>query len=67
MKIMSKTAKVGIGLFIVGLVGLFFLADIFQTGSTIWYYVIVISSILITVSVIMFWAAWGGNRPERRR
>ena len=66
MKIMSKTAKIGIGLFVVGLIGLFILSDLFQVGSTIWYYFVVISSIMVTVSVIMFWAAWGGNRPKRR-
>ncbi len=59
---MSKMLKISIGLFILGMIGLFYITDLCVEYSVLWYSVIIVSLILIIVGLIMLWTEWGGKR-----
>ncbi len=59
---MSKTLKIGIGLFVLGIIGFFYISDLYVRNSALWYSVIIVSLIMAIVGLILFWVEWGGKR-----
>ena len=61
---MSKMLKISIGLFVLGIIGLFYIADLCVEHSVLWYSVIIVSLILLIVGLIILWTEWGGKRKS---
>ena len=67
---MSITVRIGIGLFIVGVVGVFYIADkLFVPHSGFWYSVLITSLIMATVGLGLVWKEWGfkNNKNSKNR
>lgn len=66
---MSITLRIGIGLFVLGLVGFFYIADtLFVELSGLWYSTIIASLIVAVVGLALLWKEWGlKGRKSRKR
>jgi len=57
---MSITLRIGIALFVLGLVGFFYLADkLFVEFSGLWYSTIIVSLVMAAVGLVLLWKEWG--------
>ncbi len=57
---MSITLRIGIGLFVLGIVGFFYIADkLFVELSGLWYSTIIASLIMAAVGLVLLWKEWG--------
>ena len=57
---MSVTLRIGIGLFVLGIVGILYIADkLFVEPSGLWYSTIIVSLIMATVGLVLLWKEWG--------
>ncbi|MFC2036112.1 hypothetical protein ACFLUJ_08365 [Chloroflexota bacterium] len=68
---MSTTVQIGIGLFVLGIVGFFFIADkLFVELSGLWYSTIVAFLVIAIVGLALLWKEWGPrsrNNHKRRK
>ncbi|MFC1984369.1 hypothetical protein ACFLVO_05120 [Chloroflexota bacterium] len=61
---MSKTVKIGAGLFVLGLVGIFCISELCVAYSVLWDSVVIISLLMLVTGVAIFWVEWGGRRKR---
>jgi hypothetical protein len=59
---MTKTLKIGIGLFLLGIIGFFYSSELSVWHSVLWYSIIIVSLIMATIGIILVWIEWGGKR-----
>ncbi len=57
---MAMTLRIGIVLFVLGVVGIFYIADkFFVEPSGLWYSTIIVSFIMAAVGLALLWKEWG--------
>jgi len=61
---MSRTARIGLGLIIIGFIGSFFLTDYFVAYSGLWYFITIVSLIMLIVGMVIIWVEWGGKKKK---
>ena len=61
---MSRAARIGLGLIVVGFIGSFFVSDYFGAYSSLWYVVTIISLIMLIVGMVVIWVEWGGKKKK---
>ena len=61
---MSKTSKINIGLFVLGIIGFFYVSELFMKGSILWYFINIVSIFMLIIGVIMLQIKWGGKRKQ---
>lgn len=61
---MSKTSIINIGFFVLGIIGFFFISDLFAERSVPWFSTMFISLFLVIIGVIMLQIKWGGKRKQ---
>ena len=69
---MSITLRIGIILFVLGVVGVLYIADkFFVDPSGLWYSTIIASLIMAVVGLALLWKEWGlkssKNKKSRKR
>ena len=63
---MPKTLKISIGLFILGIIGFFYISELCVEYSIPWYAVMIVSLVMITVGVVLLWVNWGGKKKREQ-
>ncbi len=65
---MSRALRIGTGLFVLGIVGLFYIADkLFVQLSGLWYSTIIASLIMAVVGLVLLWKEWGLKSSKSRK
>ena len=60
---MSRALRIGIGLFVLGVIGVFYLADeLFPSYSGAWNGTVIISLIMAAIGLLLLWKEWGRKR-----
>jgi len=63
---MSVTLRIGIGLFVLGVVGCLYIADkFFVELSGLWYSTIIASLIVAVVGLVLLWKEWGRKSMKK--
>ena len=59
---MPRVLRVGLGLIVIGFIGSFFVSDLLVAYGGLWYFVIIVSIIMLAAGGVILWVEWGGKK-----